>query len=209
MAGDKRVIRVGISSCLLGNPVRYDGGHKLDRVLCDALGRLVRWVPVCPEVECGLPVPRESLHLIGAPASPRLLTVRTGIDHTDRIGAWAARRLEELAEQDLCGFVFKSRSPSCGLRRIAILPPGGSLPQAGAGIFARAVMARFPLLPVEDEMRLAHPRIRDGFVERLLAFQRGRRSRPNAVAGDELLQPPGSSRARRGGRSRSRPRTPS
>jgi uncharacterized protein YbbK (DUF523 family) len=177
VAGHGSAIRVGISSCLLGNPVRYDGGHKLDRTLCDALGRLARWVPVCPEVECGLPVPREPVRLIGTPDAPRLVTVHTGVDHTDRLRAWIARRLEELAAQDLRGFVFKSRSPSCGMPRITVRPAGEGVPRTGAGLFARALMQRFPLLPVEDDARLADPGIRDGFVERLLAFDRWQRTR--------------------------------
>jgi uncharacterized protein YbbK (DUF523 family) len=103
---------LGISSCLLGSNVRYDGGHKLDRYLSDVLGRHVHWVPVCPEVECGLGVPRESMRLVGDPASPRLITTHTGTDHTQRMERWARQRSAELEREDLCGFVFKSRSPS-------------------------------------------------------------------------------------------------
>ena len=112
-------IRLGISSCLLGNEVRYDGGHKLDRYLRDTLGAFVEWVPVCPEVEYGLPIPREALRLVGDPADPRLVTTRTSVDHTAGMKAWAARRLDALEREDLCGFVFKSRSPSsaCGRSR--------------------------------------------------------------------------------------------
>ena len=168
-------IRVGISSCLLGNPVRYDGGHKLDRWLRDTLGAFVEWVPVCPEVEYGLPVPREALRLVGDPAEPRLVTSRSGADHTAGMKAWAARRVEALAGEGLCGFVFKSRSPSSGLRQVKVYPPGGGAPAAtGIGIFARAFREGFPLLPVEDEGRLNDPGIRESFVERLFTLARWR-----------------------------------
>jgi uncharacterized protein YbbK (DUF523 family) len=105
------VIRSGISTCLLGERVRYDGGHKLDRFLVHTLGQYVEWVPVCPEVEMGLPIPRESMWLIGDPETPHLVTVKSGTDYTDRMIAWARERLEQLAALDLCGFVFKKDSP--------------------------------------------------------------------------------------------------
>ncbi len=171
-----RALRVGISSCLLGNPVRFDGGHKLDRSLRDTLGARVEWVPVCPEVEYGLPVPREALRLVGDPADPRLIAVRTGADHTAGMKAWAARRLDALGREDLCGFVFKSRSPSSGMRQVEVYPPGGGHPtRAGVGLFARAFMERFPLLPCEDEERLHDPRLRARFIERLFMASRGKR----------------------------------
>jgi uncharacterized protein YbgA (DUF1722 family)/uncharacterized protein YbbK (DUF523 family) len=177
-AMDESTIRVGISSCLLGNPVRFDGGHKLDRYLRDTLGAFVEWVPVCPEVECGLPVPREALRLVGDPGDPRLVTARTGVDHTPGMKAWAARRLDALEREDLCGFVFKSRSPSSGMRQVKVYPPGGGVPRpAGVGIFARAFMERFPLLPVEDEGRLNDPQLREGFIERLFVMARWKRYR--------------------------------
>lgn len=171
-------IRVGISSCLLGNNVRHDGGHKLDRSLRDTLGAFVAWVPVCPEVEYGLPVPRETLRLVGDPADPRLVTTRSGVDHTAGMKAWAEQRLDALARESLCGFVFKSRSPSSGMRRIKVYPQGGGVPaDTGVGIFARAFMARFPLLPVEDDVRLNDPALREMFIVRLIAAAHRQRLR--------------------------------
>ena len=108
-------IRLGISKCLLGEPVRYDGGHKLDRFLRDTLGQYVEYVPVCPEVECGLGIPRESMHLEGDPEAPRLITTRMGLDLTDQMVSWAQQRVLELEREGLCGFIFKSNSPSTGL----------------------------------------------------------------------------------------------
>jgi len=169
-------IRVGISSCLLGNEVRYDGGHKLDRYLRDTLGAFVEWVPVCPEVEYGLPIPREALRLVGDPADPLLVTTRTGVDHTAGMKAWAARRLDALEGEDLCGFVFKSRSPSSGLRQIKVYSQESGIPAiTGVGIFARAFVERFPLLPVEDEGRLNDPGLRESFIERLFVVARWKR----------------------------------
>lgn len=165
-------IRLGISSCLLGNRVRYDGQHKLDHFLVDVLGQYVEWVPVCPEVECGLPVPREAMRLVGDPEHPRLVTIKTRIDHTDRMLQWASRRARELDREDLCGFVFKSRSPSSGMKSVKVYNDDGMPSQTGVGLFAKAFMDRFPLLPVEDEGRLNDALLRENFIERIFAFHR-------------------------------------
>ena len=113
-------IRLGISSCLLGNDVRYDGSNSRDRFITDTLGQYVEYVPVCPEVECGMSVPREAMHLLGDPDHPRLVTVRTGKDYTDQMVSWATRRVAELKREDLCGFIFKKGSPSSGMVRVKV-----------------------------------------------------------------------------------------
>lgn len=167
-------IKLGISTCLLGEKVRYDGGHKLDHFLRDTLGPFVEWVPVCPEVECGLPVPREAMRLVGDPEHPHLVTIRTGVDHTDRMQAWASRRVKELAAEDLCGYVFKSKSPSSGLERVKVYGEKGMPEKVGVGLFAAAFTRAFPLLPVEEEGRLHDPVLRESFVERIFVMQRFR-----------------------------------
>jgi uncharacterized protein YbgA (DUF1722 family)/uncharacterized protein YbbK (DUF523 family) len=169
---NREKIKLGISSCLLGEKVRYDGGHKLDHFLTDTLGAYVDWVPVCPEVESGLPVPREAMHLIGDPEAPRLVTIRSGKDFTGRMRRWANKKVAALEDEDLCGFVFKSRSPSSGMRGVKIYSPEGLPVSTGSGIFAKAFQDRFPLLPVEDEGRLHDPALRENFIERLFAFKR-------------------------------------
>ena len=168
--------RIGISSCLLGEKVRYDGGDKLDRFLVDTLGKYVQHVPVCPEVECGLTVPREPMQLEGDPSSPRLVTINTHIDHTGRMLSWAGRRLAQLEGEDISGFIFKSRSPSCGVRD-ALVYPGGAPATTGAGLFVRALMERFPQLPVEDEERLHDPEIYEDFMKRAFAASGIKRTR--------------------------------
>jgi len=167
-------IRIGISACLLGQNVRYDGGHQHDRYITDTLGRWFEWVPVCPEVEYGLPVPREAMRLVGDTENPRLVTIRTRIDHTDGMLAWADKRLEALAAEDPCGFVFKSRSPSCGMAAVKVYGENGMAEEKGAGIFAGAFMKRFPLLPVEEESRLNDPLLRENFIERIFVYRRWR-----------------------------------
>jgi len=167
-------IKLGISSCLLGNPVRYDGGHKLDPFLTDTLGAYVEWVPVCPEVESGLPVPREAMHLVGDPEAPRLVTIRSNVDHTSRMLQWANKKIKVLASDNLCGFVFKSRSPNSGMRGVKIYSPEGKPVGTGSGIFAKAFQDRFKLLPVEDEGRLRDPALRENFIERVFTFKRWR-----------------------------------
>jgi len=160
-------IRLGISSCLLGERVRYDGGHKHDAYLAETLGQFVEWIPVCPEVECGLSVPREAMHLEGDPASPRLVTIRTRVDQTERMLSWARRRVEELARAGLCGFVFKANSPSCGRECVPVYDARGMAQESGVGLFARALVDRFPILPVEDDLRLHGPALRENFIERI------------------------------------------
>ena len=166
------VIRLGISACLLGERVRYDGGHKLDHFLVDILGQYVEWVPVCPEVEIGLPIPRESMRLFGNADSPRLVAPKSGTDFTDTMKAWAGRRLEELADMGLCGFVFKKDSPSSGLFRVKVYNEHGIAQRHGTGIFPRAIMNRFPLLPLEEEGRLNDLPLRENFIERVFAYYR-------------------------------------
>ena len=167
-------IRLGISTCLLGENVRYDGGHKRDRFIIDTLGEFVEFVPVCPEVECGLPVPRESMHLVGDPESPRLVTTRTKIDHTERMVNWARKRLGELEKENLCGFIFKSNSPSSGMERVKVYNERGMALKTGIGMFARVFMDHFPLIPVEEDGRLHDIKLRENFIERIFALKRWR-----------------------------------
>jgi uncharacterized protein YbgA (DUF1722 family)/uncharacterized protein YbbK (DUF523 family) len=167
-------IVLGISSCLLGNEVRYDGGHKLDRYLRDTLGQFVDYVPVCPEVECGLPIPREAMRLIGDPDAPHLRTIRTKIDHTDKMKAWGKKRLAELDKIDLCGYIFKSRSPSSGMARVKVYDESGMPSRHGSGIWAKMFMDHYPYLPVEDEGRLHDPKLREMFIERIFIYKRWR-----------------------------------
>jgi uncharacterized protein YbgA (DUF1722 family)/uncharacterized protein YbbK (DUF523 family) len=167
-------IRLGISTCLLGERVRFDGGHKLDHFLTDTLGQYVEYVPVCPEVECGFGIPRESFRLVGDPDNPRLVTTRTQVDHTERMVQWARRRVQELEKEDLCGYVFKGGSPSSGMERVKVYDRNGVPGKVGVGIFARIFMQSFPLLPAEEEGRLHDPKLRENFIERIFALRRWR-----------------------------------
>lgn len=155
--------RIGISRCLLGEQVRHDGGHKRDGFLIEALGRHVEWVPVCPEVELRLGTPREPMRLVGDSQAPRLITITTGVDHTDAMNHFARQRVRELEALDLSGYVFKSDSPSCGIKT-----------QDGVGLFARVFMAHFLLMPIEEESRLHDPQAVKSFLERALAYRRSR-----------------------------------
>jgi len=167
-------LRLGVSACLLGREVRYDGQHKRDAFLVDELGPFVEFVAVCPEVEVGMPIPRETLRLVRADAAPRLKTTKTGEDWTARMNAFARRRIKLLAEDDLSGYVFKKDSPSCGVWRVKTHDENdpSAVQRDGQGLFAAALMAAFPHLPVEDEGRLRDPRLRDNFIERLFAHRR-------------------------------------
>jgi uncharacterized protein YbgA (DUF1722 family)/uncharacterized protein YbbK (DUF523 family) len=167
-------LRIGISSCLLGQTVRFDGGHKRDAFLNDTLGPFVEWVPVCPEVECGMGTPREAMRLVRVEDGVRLLTVKTAVDLTGQLDKYAKRRVAELASDDLCGYVLKKDSPSCGLERVKVYDAqADTIPaRTGRGLFAARLVERFPDLPVEEEGRLSDPRLRENFVERVFAYRR-------------------------------------
>ncbi|MBN1473665.1 MAG: DUF523 and DUF1722 domain-containing protein [Syntrophaceae bacterium] len=180
-------IKLGISACLLGENVRYDGGHKLDKFIKETLGQYVEYIAVCPEVECGLGIPRESMHLEGEPDAPRLVTTRTKIDLTLRMANWAQKRVRELEKEDLCGFIFKSDSPSSGMERVKIYNENKMPVKKGVGIFAKIFMEHFSLLPVEDEGRLHDPDLRENFIERIFALRRWRESLKNTKGRGSLL----------------------
>ena len=174
-------VRLGISACLLGEEVRYNGGHKRDAFLTDVLGSYVEWVAVCPEVEVGLGTPRPPMRLVrigrGEDAQVRLITPETGVDHTEAMRAWAARRVEELARLDLDGYVLKKDSPSCGMERVELHPEEGGAPVKEArGLFAEALLRRLPDLPVEEEGRLQDPALQASFVARVFAHARRRQA---------------------------------
>ncbi|MCA9519469.1 MAG: DUF523 and DUF1722 domain-containing protein [Myxococcales bacterium] len=168
-------IRVGISACILGQEVRFNGGHKLDRFIRDTLGQYVEFVPVCPEVEIGLGVPRETLRLVGQSGSPRrLVAPKSGSDHTETMVSYAKRRVDELERLELCGYILQKSSPSCGMERVKVYPPteGAAPIKEGRGVFADVLMQQLPLLPVEEDGRLNDPILRENFVERIFAYRR-------------------------------------
>jgi len=169
---DDAPIRIGISSCLLGRPVRWDGGHKRDAFLVDQLGPFVEWVPVCPEFEIGMGVPREAIHLARRGDAVRLVAERSGSDYTRPMQRWARRRVRELEALDLCGYVLKKDSPSCGMERVSIRGEKGMPERSGRGVFTDVLIATAPALPVEEEGRLSDPRRRENWIERVFAYHR-------------------------------------
>jgi uncharacterized protein YbgA (DUF1722 family)/uncharacterized protein YbbK (DUF523 family) len=165
-------LRLGVSSCLLGQQVRFDGGHKRDRFVTDLLGRHVEWVPVCPELESGMGVPRPALRLLRRGRGVRLVEIASGRDHTARMQRFAARRVRALRPLELCGYVLKKDSPSCGMQRVKLYPEKGPARREGSGLFAAALRDAFPSLPVEEEGRLSDPALRENFIERVFAYKR-------------------------------------
>jgi uncharacterized protein YbbK (DUF523 family)/uncharacterized protein YbgA (DUF1722 family) len=182
-------LRVGVSACLLGQEVRYDGRHKRDRFLVEVLAPFVEWVPVCPELELGLGVPREPIRLVGRAGAPRLVGERTGVDHTEAMRAYAEARVAALAREELSGYVTKKDSPSCGLERVRVHSGKGGQPRrAGVGAFVRVLIRAMPLLPVEEEDRLADPALRESFIERVLAYARWKKALAAGMGRGDLVR---------------------
>ncbi len=170
-------VRLGISSCLLGNKVRYDGQHKRDAFLVETVGPLVTFVAVCPESEVGMGIPRPTVRLERAPEGLRMVCEKNGVDWTARMQAWARTRVAALAGQDLDGFVLKKSSPSCGMERVKVFSPGTPMPtRDGMGLFAAALRELLPELPLEEEGRLCDPGLREAFFERVFAYRRLKRA---------------------------------
>ncbi|MEW5924675.1 MAG: DUF523 and DUF1722 domain-containing protein, partial [Candidatus Zixiibacteriota bacterium] len=164
-------IRVGISSCLLGFKVRFDSGHKHDRYITDILGPYFKFVPVCPEVEVGMPTPREAVRLVGDVDAPKMVGNKTGTDWTERMNKYAAARVKKLEKENLSGYILKKDSPSCGLFRVKIYSEHMA-ERSGRGLYATALVQQFPLMPVEEEGRLNDPVLRDNFIVRVFAYHR-------------------------------------
>jgi uncharacterized protein YbgA (DUF1722 family)/uncharacterized protein YbbK (DUF523 family) len=181
-------IKIGVSKCLLGEKVRFDGGHKHDRYITGTLGRYFDFVPVCPETECGLGIPREAMRLVGDIDQPRLVTNKTGIDRTEQMLSWASGRLDALEKESLCGFIFKKDSPSSGLHRVKVYNQTGQPVKGGRGLFAAAFTARFPRTPVEEEGRLHDPGLRENFIERVFALKRWRETLEEKKVMGSLVQ---------------------
>lgn len=168
----ERSIRLGVSSCLLGHEVRFDGGHKHDRFVTDLLGSFIEWVPVCPEVEVGMGTPRPAMRLVESSEGVQMLEVKSGRDHTQPMKRYSARRVRELKALDLCGYILKKDSPSCGMTRVKLYSETGMPRREGRGLYASALMEAYPNLPTEDEGRLNDPKLRENFIERVFAYKR-------------------------------------
>ncbi|CDZ78451.1 hypothetical protein BN59_02761 [Legionella massiliensis] len=165
---DKHLL-LGISSCLLGEKVRFDGGHKRDNFICDFLANYVDFLPICPEVAIGLGVPRPALHLRGNCEHPRLVEAKdSSRDYTSNMVEFSIQCMKGLNE--ICGYILKSKSPSCGLKNVKVYQDEGQRPLAGLGLYARVLKQTFPNLPIEEEGRLNDPRLRENFVERIFIY---------------------------------------
>lgn len=169
---DRGNLRIGISTCLLGDKVRFDGGHKRDPFVTDMLADFVDYVSVCPEVDIGLGIPRETIRLVEDGGEVRLVGTKSASDHTVAMRTYARRKMKELAALDLAGYILKKDSPSCGMERVRLYTPAGHPSRAGVGLYAAALLEAFPDLPVEEEGRLHDARLRDNFVERVFAYRR-------------------------------------
>lgn len=180
-------ISLGISSCLLGQKVRFDGNHKHDSFLTGTLGEYFEWVPVCPEVAIGLGIPRPPVRLVGSPTAPRAVGVKdAALDVTDKLAAYGKQQARKLG--DLSGYVFKSRSPSCGMERVKIYQSGGAPAKNGQGIYAGAFLSDQPWLPAEEEGRLSDPRLRENFIERVFVYRRWQEYASRGLTASRLVE---------------------
>jgi uncharacterized protein YbgA (DUF1722 family)/uncharacterized protein YbbK (DUF523 family) len=181
-------IRLGVSSCLLGAKVRFDGGHKRDRYLTDVLDEWVKWVAVCPEKDIGLGIPRPSIRLEHAAPHPRLIMPTTGEDLTERMERYSEAEVEKLKGRNLDGYILKRASPSCGMERVKVFGKGGSPNKSGVGVFARVLMDRWPNLPVEEEGRLNDPVLRERFIEHVFCRHRWRSLERRGLSRGRLVE---------------------
>ena len=165
-------MRVGVSSCLLGNEVRFDAGHKKDRYLTDILDEYVEWVVVCPEVESGMSTPRPAMRLIEDGQAVRMVEIKSQEDHTAQMQRFSQARVRKLRDLNLCGYILKKNSPSCGMTRVKIWKDKGMPRKDGQGLYASALMNAYPNLPVEEEGRLHDAPLRENFIERIFAYRR-------------------------------------
>lgn len=163
--------KVGISSCILGNAVRYDGQHARTDWAAKVMSEHFEWLPVCPELGAGLGLPRETIRLVDDGASVRLKGTRSGDDHTESMNQFSRLFLRWFAEQKPHGFILKAKSPSCGFSRIKVHESKGERPKSSSGLFAAALMEAMPELPIEEDGRLNDPALRANFVERVHAYQ--------------------------------------
>jgi uncharacterized protein YbgA (DUF1722 family)/uncharacterized protein YbbK (DUF523 family) len=172
----------------VGEPVRFDGGHRRDRYVTDTIGELVTFVPVCPEMEIGLGAPRETLRLIDVGAGRRLVAPKSGLDHTESMGAWSRDKVAALAALDLSGYLLKKDSPTCGMERVKVYDTNDVPAKTGVGLFAEALARGAPLLPIEEDGRLHDPHLRENFFERVFGYRRLRdlfeRAEPAWTVGD-------------------------
>jgi uncharacterized protein YbgA (DUF1722 family)/uncharacterized protein YbbK (DUF523 family) len=171
-SAEPKPIRLGVSSCLLGNEVRFDGGHKRDRFVTDLLGQFVDWVPVCPEVEVGMGTPRPALRLVRDQDFVRMIEIKSGLDHTRSMEKYSSQRVRGLGALDLSGYILKNNSPSCGMSRVKVYGKASMPKKDGIGLFAEALLKAYPSLPVEDEGRLNDAKLRENFIERVFAYRR-------------------------------------
>jgi uncharacterized protein YbgA (DUF1722 family)/uncharacterized protein YbbK (DUF523 family) len=166
--------RVAVSLCLLGEEVRHDGGHKRSRFMTDVLGEYFEWIPLCPEVDVGMGIPREPIRLLDDGGKVRLIGIRSERDWTDEMAAYADKKVRELAARDIDGFILKKDSPSCGMERVKLYNVKGMPTRDGVGAFARVLMERMQTLPVEEEGRLNDAGLRENFITRVYTYQRWR-----------------------------------
>ena len=172
---NREKIKVGVSTCLLGEYVRWDGNHKRDRYVTDVLNSYFQWEAVCPEVEVGMGIPREPVRLEGGPRKQRMIGRKSRTDWTEKMKSYTAKRLRQLQKSDLCGYILQKRSPSCGMGGVPIYGKGGQAGVHGPGLFAKALMEKFPWLPVEEEGRLNDHKLRDNFIVRVFSYARLKR----------------------------------
>ncbi len=180
-------VNVGISSCLLGEEVRFNGGHKRSAVCTEELGKYFQFKSVCPEMGIGLGVPRKPIRLIGDPKQPKAVGVdNPKLDVTESLQAYGQKTLPYL--EDICGYIFMKGSPSCGVFRVKVYRENG-MPNEnpGSGIFASVIMENFPLLPVEEAGRLTDPVLKENFINRVFAYQNWQQLKKQGLTINRLI----------------------
>ncbi len=183
---EKRIL-IGISSCLLGEKVRFDGGHKRDNYICDMLADYVEFLPICPEADIGMGIPRPPIRLVGNPQSPQLVEVKNPQkDYTQPMLAYANQAMERLGS--ISGYILKSKSPTCGWTRVKVYQGKDQPTHTGTGLFAQVLEQHYPDLPIEEEGRLNDPRLRENFIERLFVYKDWQDMLAEGLTADRLVK---------------------
>jgi len=181
-------ITIGVSKCLIGEKVRYDGNHARNSFVADTLNKWVEFTPVCPEADLGMGIPRPTIRLEKQKNDIKLICPSTNKDYSKQMNNYGLKKVKEFKKNELDGYIFKRSSPSCGINKLKVFRDDGSIERTGIGFFAKNILEQFPNLPIEDEGRLSDPQLRENFIERIFCHNRWRNLKNKGLTIKRLVE---------------------